>query len=136
MKCRRTMLLAIAAFAALCPVERATHAAEEIAWGEPENGLRIGISCEKRVIPSIERPRFTVHLQNVSDRRLTIPASSAFVPRTHDRLTAYFERPLYPIAKEVAGREPTYSVGGGQLLTSVTHEVETLHRGTRSCFGE
>ncbi len=117
---RHAMLLSVTLLALQYPVASTCRAGEEIAWGEPANGLRIGINCARPVISSTEQPEFTVRIQNVTDRPLTIPASDAFMPKSHERHAGYFRRPLWPIIK---ARKATYRSYGGLLRGSVAHQL-------------
>lgn len=116
-------LLAVTAFAA------PPLSADDIVWGEPVAGLRVGISCATPTVRSDVQPIFTVVLENTSDVPLTLPALSAYMTRQHDRYEDYCAQPLRPNIETVGGAKPMYSQYGGDDLASISQELVTLNPG-------
>lgn len=103
--------------------------AQEVAWGDSVNGLRIGITSFNLSTPANQPPVFTVILKNTSNHRLTIPAASAYIEHSHPRVTGWRTQPLHPLIEKVKGAEATYSLSGGESLKTMGTELLMLQAG-------
>jgi len=95
----------------------ASAAEQDVQWGEPVAGLRVGISPARLDVESDHQPRFNVVLNNVSEQRLTLPVRTSYVRKPHEWRKEYFQWTLRPVIETVEGKKQTYSMSGsGQRL--------------------
>ncbi len=74
--------------------------AAEVKWGDPVNGLRLGVESAVSEIPSDKDPTFTVRVQNVSDHAITIPSPDTFLPKPdRDFYKNRHQAPLMAVVK-------------------------------------
>ncbi|MDQ3814727.1 MAG: hypothetical protein M3347_12350, partial [Armatimonadota bacterium] len=103
-----------------------SSAAEQVVWGEPLNGLQIGIAAPLFVPSSLRQPMFTVTLRNVSDHALTLPSPAAYMKKQHPEASGFHAQPLRPLIKYVAGKKALYSITAGDDLKKVSRKLVTL----------
>ncbi len=92
---KKHLVMAIAA----AFVAGAAWAADEVKWGEPVNGLRLGVESLPGTITSDIGPAFTVQVQNVSDHAITIPTADTFLAKKNAALKADHQTFLAPVVK-------------------------------------
>ena len=87
--------------------------AQVVAWGEPIQGLQVGLACPNLVTPSDRQPRFEVHLRNRLDRPLAIPVQDAFISLPRADWPEFRSRPLTPRITPLGEGRTTYFITGG-----------------------
>jgi|GEM_PF-6914376 len=72
-------------------------AENDIRWGEPVDGLRIGIQNPPTTATSDEEMKFTIVAENVSQKPIILPALTTFVHKSHAQAKEFYGLPLAPI---------------------------------------
>jgi len=99
------MRSALIALAALIPTF-ASAADDPIQWGQPVNGLRIGVQSAVTSISSAERPKFKVVAENVSAQPISIPSPDSFVPAKNPGREDYHVTALTSVIKQTLPKPP------------------------------
>ncbi len=102
---------------------------EAIQWGEPVNGLRLGIKGGSISIPSNEPLTFTIVAQNVSQQPLTIPTPEAYVEQDKPGWDSYHSTPLSPIVEKDGKPFQMEASTGGIPIKDVTTPTTTIQPG-------
>jgi beta-lactamase regulating signal transducer with metallopeptidase domain/HEAT repeat protein/peroxiredoxin len=86
---------------------------QAVAWGEPVQGLQVGLSCADLVTTSDRQPLFDVHLRNRLDRPLAIPSEDSFISLPRADWPELRSRPLSPQITPLGEVRTTYFITGG-----------------------
>jgi hypothetical protein len=73
---------------------------DQVKWGEPMNGLRIGIVNPLTTATSDQLVTFQIEAQNVSTDPIVLPAPDSFVLKSNPRSDDFHEVPLAPIIEK------------------------------------
>jgi beta-lactamase regulating signal transducer with metallopeptidase domain/HEAT repeat protein len=84
-----------------------------VAWGEPIQGLQVGLACTNLATTSDRQPLFDVHLRNRLDRPLAIPSEDAFISLPRADWPEFRSRPLMPRITPLGEGRTTYFITGG-----------------------
>jgi len=75
-------------------------AEDRIAWGKPVKGVRLGIKNAPSSATSDQDLTFTVMLQNVSDKTITLPQPGTFSLKKDLQSEDYHAAPLFPLIEK------------------------------------
>jgi hypothetical protein len=121
--------------ALLLPLLLCFARAQEIHWGEPVNGVCLGLSSPVSAITAAQSPRFIVVAKNVSSRPITIPSPDTFVLKANPDSDDYHELPLAPLVRDTQSSQArgfsdfsSFGPGGKPVNLSPPH-VQTLAPG-------
>jgi hypothetical protein len=73
---------------------------DQIKWGEPVNGLRIGIVNPPTTVTSDQHIIFKIEAQNVSHESIILPTPDTFVLKSNPQSDDYHESPLVPVVEK------------------------------------
>jgi hypothetical protein len=90
--------LLIIAYAVLLSLP--ARADDQISWGYPVNGLRIGVENAATSVASDQNLTFKVTAQNVSQQSISLPAPDTFVLKSNPQSDDYHESPLVPVVEK------------------------------------
>jgi hypothetical protein len=80
--------------------------ADDLKWGEPVNGLRIGVASTVTSITADQALTFKVVAENVSSQPIVLPTPDTFLLQKREDSDDYHVGPLSPVI-EVAGAPPS-----------------------------
>ena len=75
-------------------------AADQVRWGEPVNGLRLGLVDPPSEVASDQRVTFRVEVQNVSSQTIVLPTPGTFVLKPNPQSDDYHESSLVPVVEQ------------------------------------
>ena len=107
--------------------------ADEVAWGLPSNGLRMGIARAKMDGP-FGQPLFDVSIQNVSQADLRVPAPTSYMDRKNDRLSRLCVTPLQPEITQGGKPFGLRSTGSGGPIPAMRQDAMVLAQGQEKEF--
>jgi hypothetical protein len=89
-------------FLIICTAALPLHAFadDQIKWGEPVNGLRIGIVNPPTTVTSDQRVTFKIEAQNVSQQSIALPTPETFLLKSNPQSNDYHESPLVPVVEK------------------------------------
>lgn len=76
------------------------RAADDVKWGTPVNGLRIGIVNPPTSATSDQELTFKIVAENVSQQPITLPTPDTFMLKSDTRSNDYHESPLTPVVEK------------------------------------
>ncbi len=77
-------------------------AADGTQWGQPVNGLRLGLESADDTTTADQNPLFTITAQNVSTKPIRIPTPDTFLLKSNPGSNDFHERPLSPVVQETS----------------------------------
>jgi hypothetical protein len=117
--------LLLIASATLLPLS--VLAGDEIKWGQPVNGLRIGIESPVTSTTSDQNPTFKVTAQNVSQQPITLPTPDTYLLESN-RSDDFHHTPLSPVVTRTQMLQPTATYKG-HIGSNIGPAVESLRSG-------
>jgi hypothetical protein len=72
----------------------------EIKWGQPVNGLRIGVEKITTSATSDQNLKFKIIAQNISQQPIILPTPETFVLKGNPKSDDYHESPLTPVVEK------------------------------------
>jgi HEAT repeat protein len=101
---------------------------DQIKWGEPVNGLRIGIVNPPTTVTSDQHVTLKIEAQNVSQQPIILPTRETFVLKRNPQSDDYHESPLVPVVEKTrfAPRsdqpESEWSMSASGVIVDKAHE--------------
>lgn len=84
----------------LFQLQSLVFAEDQIKWGQPVNGLRIGVESDVTSAASDQSLTFKVTAQNVSQAPIALPTPDTFVLKSNPQSNDYHTTPLTPVIEK------------------------------------